>query len=225
MKAALAEEGFVIRENLFSLKEVDEILTVIESTKEVEKHFAIRQFFKKVPASKPLVFNQKFITFFKKYIGDNYFMVKAIYFDKPPDANWIVPWHQDLTIVTNNRLEIAGYSKWRTKNKKQYVQPPDEILENIITIRIHLDECNASNGALKVISGSHKNGINQKLDFDKEKPVICEVKCGGVLLMKPLIYHASKRTENNKNRRVIHLEFASKVLPTGIDYEERIDFM
>ena len=225
MKVKLAEEGFAISENLFTLNEIDEVLKVIQSSKEVQKHFAIRQFFEKVPASKQLIFNQKFITFFKENIDGNYFLVKAIYFDKPPDANWIVPWHQDLTIVTNKRMEIAGYSKWRLKNGKQYVQPTDDILENIVTIRIHLDDCNASNGALKVISGSHKNGINQKLDFNKEKSVICEVKCGGVLLMKPLTYHASKRTENNKNRRVIHLEFASKKLPTGIDYGERIDFL
>lgn len=225
MKEVLAEEGFVIRDNLFSIEEVDRILKAIESTKELQKHFAIRQFFEKIPACRELVFNQKFITFFKKNIGESYFLVKAIYFDKPPNANWIVPWHQDLTIVTNKRKALAGYTKWRLKNKKQYVQPTKDILENIITIRIHLDDCKASNGALKVISGSHKNGINQKLDFNKEKPVICEVKCGGVLLMKPLIYHASKRTENNKNRRVIHLEFASKELPTEITYEERIDFM
>jgi len=224
MKAELAETGFKISENLFTLKEVDEILKVINATQELQAHFAIRQFFEKVPKSQQLIFNQKFITFFKKHIGENYFLVKAIYFDKPPNANWIVPWHQDLTIVTDKRIKIAGYSKWRLKNKKHYVQPTSEILENIITIRIHLDDCNASNGALKVISGSHKNGINQKLDFNKEKPVICEVKCGGVLLMKPLIYHASKRTENNENRRVIHLEFASKGLPNGIAYEERIDF-
>jgi len=225
MKAKLTENGFAIKENLYTRKEVTEIIERIQSTKEGQEQFAIRQFFEKVPASRQLIFTQSFISFFTQHIGANYFLIKAIYFDKPPNANWIVPWHQDLTIVTDRRIELEGFSKWRLKNQKHYVQPTKEILENIVTIRIHLDDCNRSNGALKVISGSHRNGINQKLDFDKEKSVICEVKCGGILLMKPLLYHASKRTENNKNRRVLHLEFASKALPNGINYEERIDFM
>lgn len=224
MENVLIENGYAIENDVFSEQSIADIIQAIKSSKATEKHFAIRQFLQVVPAAKALIFNNTFCTFFKKNFGENYFLIKAIYFDKPPNANWIVPWHQDLTIVTNQKKEIEGYSKWRLKNGKYYVQPPLTILENIVTIRLHLDDCTAENGALKVIEGSHRNGIDQKLDFTKEKPVICEVKKGGVLVMKPLIYHASKRTENNLNRRVIHLEFTNQVLPKGLVYGERIDF-
>ncbi len=225
MKNALIENGYVIENDLFSEESIADIIQVINASKATEKHFAIRQFLQSVPVAKAFIFNHDFCEFFKKTFGEDYFLIKAIYFDKPPNANWIVPWHQDLTIVTNQKKEVDGFSKWRLKNGKYYVQPTPTILENIITIRIHLDDCTAKNGALKVIEGSHLYGIAQKLDFTKEKPVICEVKKGGVLVMKPLIYHASKRTENNLNRRVIHLEFTNQALPKGLAYGERIDFL
>jgi len=220
----LNEKGYVIKQNLFSEVSATKIIKAIDSSKETEKHFAIRQFLQRAPAATPLIFNNAFCTFLNLHLGDSYFLIKSIYFDKPPNANWIVPWHQDLTIVTNQKKEMKGFSKWRLKNGIYYVQPPLSFLENIVTIRIHLDDCTAKNGALKVIAGSHQHGIDQKLDFTIEKPVICEVNKGGVLLMKPLIYHASKRTENNLNRRVIHLEFSNLELPQGLNYGERFNF-
>jgi len=198
---------------------------LIEASKGTKAIFAIRQFFEVIPSAKAIIFKEQFTSFFKQNFGENYFLIKAIYFDKPPTANWIVPWHQDLTIVTNQKASHLGYTKWRLKNGVHYVHPPIEILENIITIRIHLDNCTKANGALKVIPKSHLNGIGKKLDFTQEKSVICEVKRGGVLLMKPLLYHASKRTTNNLNRRGIHLEFANKELVQPLTYRERIEFM
>lgn len=219
----LSEQGFAIKNDLFSKQEIDTLLGVIEKSEKAENNFAIRQFLETLPAAKDFIFTDDFKFFFKENFGDDYFLIKAIYFDKPPGANWIVPWHQDLTIVTEQKEEIAGFSKWRLKNGIDYVHPRVELLENIITIRIHLDNCTQENGALQVIRASHKNGIGKKLDITQEKPVICEVKRGGVLCMKPLLYHASKRTANNLNRRVIHLEFANKALPETLTYRERID--
>ena len=224
MIKALNQNGYVIKNFLFSSVIIDEIIDEIHQSKKTENNFAIRQFIHSIPAIKSLIFNNKFTNFIKEQLGIEYFLIKAIYFDKPPDSNWIVPWHQDLMIVSNYKKEVKGFSKWRLKNDNYYVQPTIDYLENIVTIRLHLDDCTIENGALKIIAGSHKNGVNQKLDFDKEKSIICEVKKGGALVMKPLTYHASKRTENNQNRRVIHLEFASKELPEGMDYLERINF-
>ena len=51
------------------------------------------------------------------------------------------------------------------------------------------------------------------------RPVVSR---GDVLLMKPLILHASKRVQNNTNRRVIHIEFCDKTLPKGITWNESI---
>jgi len=107
------------------------------------------------------------------------------------------------------------------------VQPNRKFLENIFTIRIHLDDCTKENGALRVIEGSHRHGVIPITEWTKEKQGterICEVGRGGVLMMRPLILHASKRTENEARRRVIHVEFTGEVLPEGLEWKEGVEF-
>lgn len=154
-----------------------------------------------------------------------FFPVRAIFFDKTPEANWRVPWHQDTAIAVNRRLETAGFEGWSVKEGIPHVIPPGEILAGMVTLRLHLDACDASNGALKVIPGSHSLG---KLSTDQENrwiqestPVICAAAKGDALLMKPLLLHASAAAENPGHRRVLHLEYASDDLPNGLEWFER----
>jgi hypothetical protein len=102
------------------------------------------------------------------------------------------------------------------------VQPPTEILKNNFTIRIHLDNTDENNGALKVISGSQSKGVHraQNISWDQERQTICRVDRGGVMIMRPLLMHASERTTNNERRRVIHIEFSKADLPGEIDWAE-----
>jgi ectoine hydroxylase-related dioxygenase (phytanoyl-CoA dioxygenase family) len=82
-------------------------------------------------------------------------VVKSIYFDKPETSNWYVAYHQDLTISVDKKLELPDFGPWTTKQNQFAVQPPLNILENIYTIRIHLDDTDENNGALKVVPKSH----------------------------------------------------------------------
>jgi ectoine hydroxylase-related dioxygenase (phytanoyl-CoA dioxygenase family) len=103
------------------------------------------------------------------------------------------------------------------------VQPSLSILENIFTIRIHLDDTNEENGALRVIPGSHLNGLHvlsSKECANEEE--ICQVKSGGIMIMRPLLQHASNRTTSKNRRRVIHIEFSNVNLPVGLGWAELI---
>jgi ectoine hydroxylase-related dioxygenase (phytanoyl-CoA dioxygenase family) len=75
-----------------------------------------------------------------------------------------------------------------------------------------------------VIPNSHLNGISrpENMDWTKETEVSCNVKEGGIMIMKPLLLHSSGRTNNNKQRRVIHLEFSNQELPAGLQWAERL---
>ena len=220
----LNQFGFSIVNNIFTENEINEILNYI-SNNNFEKKFGIRYFLKKHEQLTSLIFTKPLKSIIQK-ISKKAFVVKSIYFDKPPNANWIVNWHQDLTInVTGSTLE-TDYRKWRKTKDRIAVQPPLDILEEIFTIRIHLDDCTVKNGALRVIPESHLEGIfeNQQISEKIRQPEkVCEVKKGGILLMKPLLLHASKRVENHKNRRVIHIEFSSKSLAKGLSWLEKID--
>jgi len=97
-----------------------------------------------------------------------------------------------------------------------------EILDDNFTIRVHLDDTDQTNGALRVVPGSHAKGVYrpENIDWSAEREVICDVRRGGIMLMKPLLLHASSRTTSNHRRRVIHIEFGRKPLPEGLCWSE-----
>jgi ectoine hydroxylase-related dioxygenase (phytanoyl-CoA dioxygenase family) len=224
----IAENGFVVIENIFTETEIHNILEIIENKKAVSKNFrveqdlfAIRCFLNEFPEIKEILLNNNLTKLMSKF-GEDYKIVKSIYFDKPIKANWIVNWHQDLTISVKEKRETSGFRNWLSKENYFSVQPTQKYLDNIVTVRIHLDNCTQANGALSILPKSHQDIIDIKNLSDNffENKKVCEVSKGGILIMKPLIWHSSKRTENNQKRRVIHLEFSNLELPNPLVWAE-----
>lgn len=221
--------GYTIIDHIYTTEEILQIgNTIQKATQEGDSFlktkdlFAIRQLILQIPELKELLFNKNVIDILNTIYSSEYFLTKAIYFDKPSTSNWFVPYHQDLSISVNQKKDIPGYSNWTFKKNQYGVQPPIEILQNITTIRIHLDDTNAQNGALKVIPQSHTKGVlrTDVKDWDTDKEYICNVNKGGTMLMKPLTLHASNKTTNNKQRRVIHLELCDQYLDTPLEWLE-----
>lgn len=228
----LLDNGFSVMENIYSDEEIQNILTIIDQTdssnetfRKTNDLFAIRQFLREIPTVIDLIFTENLKSVMKEIIGEDFFVVKSIYFDKPETSNWYVPYHQDLTISVDKKMEIKNFELWTTKQNQFAVQPPIEFLENITTIRIHLDDTDENNGALRVVPKSHLKKIYrpETIDWNKETETICRVKKGGIMLMKPLTLHSSKRITNNKKRRVIHIEFSNRELPNELNWAERIN--
>ena len=158
-------------------------------------------------------------------LGPNCFAVKGILFNKTQKSNWKVPWHQDLTITVQERIEAEGFGPWTIKGGVVNVQPQEDVLRGIIAIRIHLDANDHQNGPLRVIPGSHKHGTltaEQIAKWDKTESVECLVPRGGALLMRPLLLHASSPCLLPKSRRVIHLEYSSEELPSGLRWHTKV---
>lgn len=150
--------------------------------------------------------------------------VKAILFDKTPDTNWYVTWHQDLTISVKEKIDTPGFGPWSIKDDVPHVQPPVSVLENILSLRIHIDDCSAENGAIKFIPGSHKVGILNPTEIpawrtDKEI-VCCTAERGDIIMMRPLILHSSSASIKPEHRRVLHIEYANIDLPNGLKWAE-----
>jgi ectoine hydroxylase-related dioxygenase (phytanoyl-CoA dioxygenase family) len=232
-KINLIENGFATVNHIYSDQEVEQILNAInhadndkETFRKSSDLFAIRQFLKEIPAVVKLVFNTNLKELIQQIFGNNYVVVKSIYFDKPETSNWYVAYHQDLTISVDKKVELDTFGPWTIKQNQFAVQPPIHILENMFTIRIHLDDTDEHNGALKVIPASHLKKIYrpENIQHNKETEHICEVKKGGVMLMKPLILHSSSRTSNKKRRRVIHIEFSNQELPSELQWAERLAY-
>ena len=159
-------------------------------------------------------------------LGADCVAVRGILFDKSPDANWKVIWHQDLTIAVREKRNVTGFGPWTEKDGVTHVQPRVEVLERMLAVRVHLDECGPENGPVRVIPGSHRHGRLTPEAIDgwkaKDRAVDCIVERGGILAFRPLILHASSAATRPAHRRVVHLEFASGDLPGGLAWYHRV---
>jgi ectoine hydroxylase-related dioxygenase (phytanoyl-CoA dioxygenase family) len=158
-------------------------------------------------------------------LGEECFAVRGIFFNKTPSANWKVTWHQDCVIAVREKLDIEGWGPWSSKADVIHVRPTFAVLQQMLAIRIHMDDCEEDNGALKVIPGSHRDGIlsdNEMQNRSKDNAVACTAFRGDALLMRPLIMHSSSLATKPSNRRVVHLEFAAAELPHGARWQDRV---
>jgi ectoine hydroxylase-related dioxygenase (phytanoyl-CoA dioxygenase family) len=169
--------------------------------------------------------SQEVLSLVSSLAGQTVFPVRGILFDKNADANWSVPWHQDLVIAVAERMDAPGFGPWSVKDEVVHVQPPTRILADMITVRLHLDECVAENGAVRVVPSSHRSGELNAEQIEafvgRNKPVVCEVPRGGALIMRPLLLHASSPAKAPSHRRVLHIEYASTELPNGLKWFEQ----
>ena len=223
------ESGFAIIPNVIDPALADALiadLAQIQLSNEVKqragKAFGIRRLLEVIPSVRALAEGEIIRSIITPIVGENAQIVRGIFFDKNPVANWKVPWHQDIVIALREKKDVAGYSAWSTKAGVVHAQPPVKILQNIIAVRLHLDDTDENNGALRVISGSHKLGILEDDEIQKLKEnneqVTCSVAKGGALLIRPLLLHASSPAAIPTHRRVIHLEYSADNLPDGLEW-------
>jgi len=226
----MADNGYTVISHVYDRAKVNAIIDTINKAdtskvtfRKTDDLFAIRQFIKELTSIKPLIFTTNLKQLITQLFGEGYFAVKSIYFDKPEKSNWFVAYHQDLTLSVNQKVELPGFGPWTIKQNQFAVQPPIAILNENFTIRIHLDDTDETNGALKVIPGSHAKGVYraENINWEVEKEDVCAVPQGGVMVMRPLLLHASNRSTGNKRRRVIHIEFSKVDLPEPLQWSEK----
>lgn len=148
--------------------------------------------------------------------------VRVLVFDKSESANWSVPWHQDRTIAVAARADAAQFRNWTMKRGAKHVEPPFEIIERMITLRLHLDDCGPDNGPLQTITGSHRLG---KLNDAETKAAVASGEVqqhraleGDILVLRTPILHASPSAKRPQRRRVLHVEFSPDELPAPLKW-------
>lgn len=186
------------------------------------KSFAVRDVFAASPALLHFAQSDRLAGLASTLLGSNARPTKATLFDKHADANWALPLHQDLTITVRARADVPGFGPWTEKAGVPHVRPPEWVLQSIVALRIHLDDCPTENGPLRVVRGSHLHG---RLSSDALKTLVSELepetvpaRAGDVLAMSPLTLHASGKAQTPNRRRVLHIEYASIDLPTPLQW-------
>ncbi|HZW08207.1 MAG TPA: phytanoyl-CoA dioxygenase family protein, partial [Phycisphaerales bacterium] len=185
----------------------------------------VRRVFEREPRLAAIAAEPAVARLMESLAGSGARVVRSILFDKSPETNWAVPWHHDPTIAVTQRLDAPGFGPWSIKDGEHHCQPPLDVLQSIVTIRIHLDPCPAEAGPLRVLRGSHRRGLLSDEQIAELAVSAVSVEAvtgaGGAAVMTPLSVHSSPRaTMLNGRRRVLHLECSAMRLPHGLRWAE-----
>lgn len=148
--------------------------------------------------------------------------VRAVYFNKTKETNWAVPWHQDRIIAVEEKQELTGYKNWSQKAGVWHCEPPTNVLDEMLFVRIHLDDTDCSNGAMEIALGSHREGVvsadGASTIAKKYNTHICEAERGDILVLKMLTLHRSLISQNSTPRRTLRIDFADEILPKPLSF-------
>jgi ectoine hydroxylase-related dioxygenase (phytanoyl-CoA dioxygenase family) len=208
------KDGFVILQDLISADETSTLLQSLAPFEQRRSRAGMRHILGN-PAIAALAHDSRMLGMAQEILGKSAFPFRATLFDKSPDANWLITWHQDTALPLRERRETAGWGSWSVKEGVTYAHAPASALNQVVALRLHLDDCNHENGPLRVVPGTHNMGVlndDQISQLAAERNAVeCVVGKGGVLAMRPLIVHASSKSQSTDPRRVLHIEYAAQL--------------
>ncbi|MFZ6658207.1 phytanoyl-CoA dioxygenase family protein [Undibacterium sp. TJN19] len=217
----LAQQGYVIVRQFLDQAELRQLR---QACQPIENEYGVRQVLLNYPAIAKALPSHKLQRLLQTLAMPDAQQVRSLFFNKNAAHNWLVPWHQDMSICLKHKSDAPGFHKWTFKHGVHHVEAPAAILEAMTTLRIALDDANVDNGALKVLTASHLHG---KLDSQQIAQyassitvTCCELQAGDLLLMKPLLLHASDKAQHASGRRVLHMEFSVASLPAQMQWAE-----
>jgi ectoine hydroxylase-related dioxygenase (phytanoyl-CoA dioxygenase family) len=220
LKAALSERGFATIPCVFTAHEISTLLGQISAQSLMRSRAGFRHALRN-GAVAAFARQTRLAALAANILGSAAVPYRATIFDKSPTSNWLVVWHQDTALPILERRDVAGWGPWSMKDSITYAHAPAAALERVVALRVHLDDSAADNGPLRVLPGTHAQGVLDdgaihRLASEVE-PVDCLVPLGGVIAMKPLIVHASSKSRSSQPRRVLHIEYAPSLeLPDGL---------
>lgn len=185
--------------------------------------YGVRNLLKLWPECVELARCKRITDFLVEMLGQDCGIVRALFFDKPPERSWTLPWHRDRTIAVEAIPETAGndFSNPTMKAGTPHVTAPNWLLSEMLTLRFSLDPMDEDNGPLAVIPGSHLAVETTDSDLEQshigENASECQIrtiqcKAGDCFVMRPLLAHSSllSRDGTRLRRRVVHIEISPR---------------
>jgi ectoine hydroxylase-related dioxygenase (phytanoyl-CoA dioxygenase family) len=210
----LREPGYAIEHAVFSPAEIGHVKAELER-EPLNRSRAGARHILATRSVAALATDERLMELASRWLGCRAVPFKATLFDKSPTANWLVAWHQDTALPVKAMNVTPGWGPWSEKHGVTYAHAPARALEKIVALRVHLDESDASNGSLRVLPHSHTEGVLTDAQVHERaqriRPEDCYVSAGGVIVMRPLIIHASSKSSAGKSRAVVHIEYATSL--------------
>jgi ectoine hydroxylase-related dioxygenase (phytanoyl-CoA dioxygenase family) len=215
------DPGFSIHPELFDRDTMLAVISALDRSELVRRRAGVRHVLT-IPEVRFLANQPALLDLAQRYVGPNAIPFRATLFDKSATANWLVSWHQDTALPIRARGEAAEWGPWSMKGGVLHAIAPASALNQLVALRVHLDDSTRGNGPLRVLPATHMGGVldHEQIDalVDTVEAVDCVAVAGSVLAMRPLLVHASSKAQNGQARRVLHIEFSPTTsFGAGID--------
>jgi hypothetical protein len=206
------QDGYAIFPGVLPVAEVQQLTLQLEGSALHRSRAGVRHLLGN-SAIAGLARDPRLLGIAQSVLGSDAFPFRATLFDKSPDSNWLITWQQDTALPLREKHETPGWGPWSVKEGITYAHAPAHALEKVVALRLHLDDSGKDNGPLRVLPGTHQKGVlsDQQVEAvaSSVNAVTCLIPRGGVIVMRPLIIHASSKSQSDVSRRVIHIEYAS----------------
>jgi ectoine hydroxylase-related dioxygenase (phytanoyl-CoA dioxygenase family) len=210
--AAIASEGAAIVEDILSAKEVQQFADALANEPVHRSRAGIRHALQ-MPSVATIARDCRLLSLAQEVLGPEALPFRATLFDKSPNSNWLVVWHQDTALPLRRKSPAPGWGPWSTKDGVIYAHAPAHPLSQILALRLHLDDCTAENGPLRCLPATHTHGVLSDGQIEKfvrrVEPVEFLLPAGSVMGMRPLMIHASSKSRSDNPRRVLHIEYSA----------------
>lgn len=207
--------GFETVPAVLDRHEVSDLAAALEDDS-LERSRAGARHLMRHPAVHRIAHGQRMHALASRFLGPSAIPFRATLFDKSPNNNWLVVWHQDTALPLRERRDVAGWGPWSVKAGITYAHAPAAALSRVIALRLHIDDSGPDNGPLRVLPGTHTRGVlsdDGVAQLAREvQAADCVCPAGGVVAMRPLLVHASSKAGNDERRRVLHIEYADALL-------------
>jgi ectoine hydroxylase-related dioxygenase (phytanoyl-CoA dioxygenase family) len=207
----IKQDGYAIIPGVLPVEQIgrllDDLISVNAPRSRAGSRHALRH-----AAVRTLAENPRLTDLAREVLGRDAFPFRATLFDKSQKANWLVVWHQDTALPLRERHDHPAWGPWSVKDGVIYAHAPATALSRVLALRVHLDDSLSENGPLRVLPGTHIQGVLSDDEIHQCVARISSVEClvgkGGVVAMRPLIVHASSKSRSDVPRRVLHIEYA-----------------
>lgn len=221
LQERVASDGFAIVPDVLSEREIAELQGMLDRSKLPRSRAGMRHALRNASVA-ALARDSRLIAMAQEVLGSAALPFRATLFDKSPTSNWLVVWHQDTALPLRERRETAGWGPWSIKDGVNYAHAPASALEYVLALRLHLDDSVAENGPLRILPETHIRGVLSDEALHELSTQIQAVDCivprGGILAMRPLVVHASSKSQSSAPRRVLHIEYAvSSSIADGLE--------
>ncbi len=208
----VSKDGFASIPGIISEREIDRLQVTLKQSALPRSRAGMRHAMRSAGVA-AVARDVRLMELAQEVLGAAAVPFRATLFDKSPVSNWLVVGHQDTALPLRVRREIPGWGPWSLKDGVNYAHAPASALEQVLALRLHLDDSVAENGPLRVLPGTQTLGVLSDEALHSLSTQIASVDClvtrGGVLAMRPLVVHASSKSHSTAPRRVLHIEYAA----------------